>query len=272
MRNRLKFRIVGFVVLLSLLLYGCTTIQVQPKPIEQTPVQNVTLTSPSPCASDETFFPNFSFVEKCQPTSDVKVCKAVGGNWNVFGNGCGDSCGEKPRICTLAFEAACDCGTTKCYGNIPCNAPEGQSCPAVVRLGCISDTYEPYATPKEACEATGGNWTIVEPNWCKTDEECQSNSKIVGCIKFVGDSGTTIGCNKINHASEPAEMCPSFAPPVCEGGKLAFSGYSESGCMLPPRCVLPSCQCPSPSTFGLQGCKVHTTETQNMMSIAGGWN
>ena len=142
MKTSLKFRIIGFVVLLSLLLYGCTTIQVQPKPVEPTPVQNITLTPSSLCASDETFFPNFTYVEKCQPTSDVKACEIAGGNWRVFGDGCGDSCGEKPRLCTLAFEAACDCGPTKCWNSV----------------NCIVDIYEPYGTPKEACEAINGTW------------------------------------------------------------------------------------------------------------------
>jgi len=107
-------------------------------------------------------------LKECIYPKSIEQCETGGGEWRLFNNGCVDSCGSKPRICTQAVTWGCDCGATKCYGK----GEGGCKTDSItgVRLctepslnpSCINDISEPYATQREACEATDGNWMSPE--------------------------------------------------------------------------------------------------------------
>ena len=256
MKNNLMIGIF-VILLLSLLVYGCTTIQVQPKPMEPKGI----ITAPKECgvngsmveagkiynfvssdAECESYAINTegeriggcytrteerpntliglcnqnqdcmlhlaesSCLLRGQKTTQELKCEAGGGSWRMFGDGCGDSCGEKPRLCTLALEEACDCGATECWNS----------------TNCISDIFEPFATPQEACNVTNGTWN---PD------------------KLIGDGG----CKTI-----------------------IVDGAEAVKCTEPIRQAV--CECLNPLTFGLQGCKEYGNANLNVMSIVGEWN
>ena len=157
----MKKLLILFGALFMIFLMGCVIQKDIVKPIEQpipsTPIQ---LSNKELCEQQgKVYYSGLS--EGCFDKQTIEQCKNGGGEWKLFNNGCVDSCGQKPRLCTLAFAWGCDCGATKCYGNLPCNAPEGQSCVMQERPLCINDPYEPYATEQEACEATNGIWQKV---------------------------------------------------------------------------------------------------------------
>lgn len=51
-------------------------------------------------------------------------CERVGGTWEYYSNGCGDSCAlvrsNETVICTQAFTWACNCGEDKCWNGNTC--------------------------------------------------------------------------------------------------------------------------------------------------------
>lgn len=48
------------------------------------------------------------------------ICENAGGSWEMFSNGCGDACGTKDSLCTMAFQEGCDCGVNMCWDGIKC--------------------------------------------------------------------------------------------------------------------------------------------------------
>ena len=122
-----------------------------------------------------------------------EACENQNGEWKLFSNGCVDSCGKKPRICTQALTEGCDCGPTLCWDGWGSNE-------------CIDDIYEPYATPEEACEATDGTWqktgtrcpTIKEVeiiNGIKVETCPVQEDDVISCICPEGEIFTLQGCN-----------------------------------------------------------------------------
>lgn len=228
------------------------------EPIEETPIDISTpiqLSEKEQCEQQGKLWFQFECINK---TNQITTCEQGGGQWKLFMNGCVDSCGIKPRLCTQALQAGCDCGATQCYGQEP-------TVLEVIRLKCMDDPYEPYATPQEACENTGGKWEITESKTCSTDEQCQSNPTMDGCFKFVGDLGTMIGCNKIQRALEPIN-CPQAIPPLCEGGKLISQGFREDGCSNPLKCIKPICQCPENEIFYTDGCSIPRLDIMSIIA------
>lgn len=186
----------------------------------------------------------YSCIEK---HDEVIRCEEGGGNWRMFSNGCVDSCGSKPRVCTQAFQSGCDCGATKCYGQEP-------SVLTVIRLKCINDPYEPYATPQEACEKTDGVWQKSTKLVCSGAETCK-------IIKAVQPICIKSPCPLVS--KEPVEICgincdSSNSIKICEC-------IDKQGNLLPKTEVdTSSCLCPEGKIFHTDGCGLPRT---GLMSI-----
>ncbi|MBI3033613.1 hypothetical protein HYY72_00440 [Candidatus Woesearchaeota archaeon] len=54
----------------------------------------------------------------------AKECERVKGTWEMFSNGCVDSCykarSASPVICTQALTYGCDCGPGRCWNDSSC--------------------------------------------------------------------------------------------------------------------------------------------------------
>ena len=171
--------------------------------------------------------------EKCISKEEYQKGINSGGEWKLFSNGCGDSCGIKPRICTLAFSWGVDCGPTKCYdGSI-----------------CIKDVYEPYSTPLEACEQTGGKWGLVSKE------------------------GIKYGCNPIGPV---VGICGGLSGEICKSGSKCIYGDGSENAPYPDAqgkclailCVDPplGCNCPEGKIFYSDGCNLPRPD--NLFSIS----
>lgn len=208
---------------------------------------------------------------KCVYKELVKNCEDSGGTYTWFSNGCADNCGKKPRICTQAMTMGCDCGETKCWGHEVCPPPLLCVDPAPK---CIDDPYEPYATPKEACEETNGMWMSPEqiPFPITNEVLCKDNDgKWVDISKieiYYIDLGITTQkeCDKYRSKCFGIGTHPISVTQIgiCEGDLLCLHGdFYEDTCLLSldkeveiKKGNIPKCICPEGKTFTLQGCSI----------------
>jgi len=261
--------IILFGALLMIFLMGCTIQKDIVKPIEPEPIEQpelpIQLSDKEECEQQGNLFVDnlclneqqlsnkqrcelqgklyFSGLsEGCFDKEIIQVCENGGGTWSLFSNGCVDSCGQKPRICTQALAWGCDCGATQCYGNIPCVTTDEVQCLDVIRLACKDDPFEPYATQQEACEATGGEIVLGEGGGC--------NFQTTGEL-----------CGGIQGLKCPEGEC------IYEGNvKIAPFPDAQGKCSV-TLCTEPPliCQCPKGQTFTLQGC-VEDESIQGLLS------
>jgi len=116
-------------------------------------------------------------------TPDQQACSDVGGTWEIFNNGCVDSCYlvlNPGAMCTQAMTAGCNCGASQCW--------DGDTC---VDNPIPTATPEPSPTltpDQQSCSDAGGTWQFF------------SNSCVDGCTLVLNPGATclqaiTPGCN-----------------------------------------------------------------------------